>query len=305
MPYSNISTWKNGTNCCLWDGVTCNPLGHVIGLNLNCSWLHGKLLPSNSLFQLSHLQTLDLSFNDFQGSQIPPNISQLVSLTHLSLSFCNFSGEVPSQISHLHKLVSLHLKEDLNYLVLQEKTWERLTRNATHIKDLLLSGMDTSLIPLSHLFKNLSSSLVSLELSNAGLQGNFDENIFSFPHLQEIDLHENPDLAGYLPESNWSNSIRVLSLGNTSFTGKLPHSIGDMKSLNVLDLSSCQFFGEIPPSLWNLTQLYLLELSSNNFSGQISSSLSNLQDLILLDLSSNNFSGQFPYSVSDLKDLTF
>ncbi|KAI9096297.1 hypothetical protein K1719_026016 [Acacia pycnantha] len=303
MSYPKTSTWKNGTNCCLWDGVTCNPLGHVIGLNLNCSWLHGKLLPNNSLFQLIHLRRLKLSGNDFDGSQIPSTFSQFVSLTHLSFDDCNFIGEVPSQIAHLHKLVSLYISEDLNNLILKENTWERLTTNITQIKDLGLIGVDMSSIPLSHLLKNISSSLVSLWLGDVELQGNLDEKLFSFPHLQKIYLADNPNLTGHLPKSNWSNSIRILDLSNTSFTGKLPRSIGPMSSLNGLYLSSCRLTGEFPPSLWNLSQLSSLDLSHNNFSGQISSSFFNLQNLTYLVLSSNNFIGQFPYSISELKNL--
>ncbi|KAI9096393.1 hypothetical protein K1719_026112 [Acacia pycnantha] len=305
ISYPKTSTWKNGTNCCLWDGVTCTPLGHVIGLNLICSWLHGKLLPNNSLFQFIHLQRLDLSGNNFDGSQISSTFSQLASLTHLSLRVCNFIGEVPSQISHLHKLVSFYIIELFNHLILKENTWERLTTNITQIKDLDLSGVDLSSIPSSNLFKNISSSLVSLWLFEVGLQGNLDEKLFSFPHLQEIHLEINPNLTGYLPKSNWSNSIRILALSYTSFTGKFPHSIGLMSSLNALSLESCQFTGELTPSLWNLTQLTYLSLSYNNFSGQISSSLSNLQNLTNLDLSSNNFIGQFPYSISELKNLKY
>ncbi|KAI9096285.1 hypothetical protein K1719_026004 [Acacia pycnantha] len=303
ISYPKTSTWKNGTNCCLWDGVTCNPLGHVIGLNLNCSWLHGKLLPNNSLFQLIHLQRLDLNSNNFDGSQISPTFSQLASLTHLSLCACNFTGEVPYQISHLHKLVSLHIYEFFNHLILTENTWERVTTNITQIEDLDLVGVDMSSIPMSHLLKNISSSLVSLELLDAGLQGNLDEKLFSLPYLQEICLGYNPNLTSYLPKSNWSNSIRSLDLHNTRFIGKLPRSIGFMSSLNELFLSSCQFTGELPPSFWNLTQLTYLSLSNNNFSGQISSSLSHLQNLTHLHLSSNKFIGQFPYSISELKNL--
>ncbi|KAI9096406.1 hypothetical protein K1719_026125 [Acacia pycnantha] len=239
ISYPKTSTWKKGINCCLWDGVTCNSLGNVIGFNLNCSWLHGKLLPNNSLFQLVHLQRLDFSGNDFDGSQISSTFSQLASLTHLSLCVCNFNGEVPSQISHLHKLVSLYITESSNHLILKENTWERITTNITQIKDLGLEGVDLSSIPLSHLLKNISSSLVSLELVEAGLQGNLDEKLFSLPHLQEIFLGSNPNLTGYLPKSNWSNFIRRLDLHNTSFTGKLPRSIGLMSSLNALSLSSC------------------------------------------------------------------
>ncbi|PNX58051.1 receptor-like protein kinase, partial [Trifolium pratense] len=31
------ATWKNGSDCCSWNGVTCDTIsGHVIGLNLGC-----------------------------------------------------------------------------------------------------------------------------------------------------------------------------------------------------------------------------------------------------------------------------
>lgn len=129
IPCLKTSSWRNGTNCCLWDGVTCNLSGHVISLNLNCGCLHGKILRDNSLFHLTHLQRLDLVGNDFKGSQLLSNFSQFVSLTHLRLG-SSFSGEVSSQISHLNKLVSLDLTD---YVSFKPNTWERLLKNATQI----------------------------------------------------------------------------------------------------------------------------------------------------------------------------
>lgn len=49
-------------DCCTWDGVTCDLLtGHVIGLDLSCSLLNGIIYANSSLFQLRHLQTLNLA----------------------------------------------------------------------------------------------------------------------------------------------------------------------------------------------------------------------------------------------------
>ncbi|XP_054778242.1 receptor-like protein Cf-9 [Prosopis cineraria] len=277
IPYSKTSSWRNGTNCCLWDGVTCNLLGHVISLNLNCSRLQGKILPDNSLFRLTHLQRLDLAGNDFKGSQLLSNFSQFVSLTHLRLGL-GFSGEVPAQISYLNKLVSLYLFYPVSF---KPNTWERLLKNATHIEDIWLEGVDMSSISPTHLFKNLSSSLISLSIAEAGLQGHLGDEIFSFPHIQEIGLLFNKNLTGCLPKSNWSNSLQELNL------------------------ASCQFTGKIPKSFWNHTQIIELELSDNDFVGQISPSLSNLQNLTRLSLSSNNFNGPFPSSISKLKNLEY
>ncbi|TXG67671.1 hypothetical protein EZV62_008946 [Acer yangbiense] len=70
--YPKMENWKEDIDCCSWDGVTCDTVtGHVIGLDLSCSQLHGSIPTNSSLFLLSHLQNLNLAFNDFNLSQIP------------------------------------------------------------------------------------------------------------------------------------------------------------------------------------------------------------------------------------------
>lgn len=103
-------SWKEGTDCCLWDGVTCDiKSGQVIALDLACSMLYGTLHSNSTLFSLHHLQKLDLSYNDFNLSHISSQFGHFSSLTHLNLNYSDFTGLVPSQISHLSKLVSLDL----------------------------------------------------------------------------------------------------------------------------------------------------------------------------------------------------
>ncbi|XVF19594.1 hypothetical protein REPUB_Repub11eG0124300 [Reevesia pubescens] len=56
LSYPKTDSWKEGIDCFLWDGVTCdNITGQVIGLNLSCSWLRGAIPSNSSLFHLSHL----------------------------------------------------------------------------------------------------------------------------------------------------------------------------------------------------------------------------------------------------------
>ncbi|GKB00438.1 leucine-rich repeat-containing protein [Tanacetum coccineum] len=97
--YPIMMSWNTSTDCCIWNGVTCdNSTGDIIGLDLNCGMLRGTIHPNSSLFNLPHLQTLNLAYNDFTGSQIPSEIGRFSnSLTHLNLSNCGFSGQIDMQ----------------------------------------------------------------------------------------------------------------------------------------------------------------------------------------------------------------
>ena len=276
--------WKNSTDCCKWDGVTCDTVsGHVIGLDLNCNNLKGELHPNSTMFQLKHLQKLNLAFNNFSGSSFHVGFSDLKKLTHLNLSDCHLSGNIPSSISHLSKLVLLDLSSD-SYGYMEQKlklnplTWKKLIHNATNLRELHLNGVNMSSIrerSLS-LLTNLSSSLGSLSLAYTGLQGNLSSDILSLPNLQRLDLSFNQHLSGQLPKSNWSTPLRYLHLSTITLSGEIPNSIGNLKYLTQLVLSDCNFNGMVPLSLWNLSQLTFLDLSGNKLNGEISPLLSNL-----------------------------
>ncbi|AET00003.1 putative leucine-rich repeat-containing, plant-type, leucine-rich repeat domain, L [Medicago truncatula] len=302
-------SWENSTDCCEWDGVTCDTMSdHVIGLDLSCNNLKGELHPNSTIFQLKHLQQLNLAFNDFSLSSMPIGVGDLVKLTHLNLSKCYLNGNIPSTISHLSKLVSLDLSRNWHVgLKLNSFIWKKLIHNATNLRDLHLNGVNMSSIGESSLsmLKNLSSSLVSLSLRNTVLQGNISSDILSLPNLQRLDLSFNHNLSGQLPKSNWSTPLRYLDLSSSAFSGEIPYSIGQLKSLTQLDLSYCNFDGIVPLSLWNLTQLTYLDLSQNKLNGEISPLLSNLKHLIHCDLAENNFSGSIPNVYGNLIKLEY
>lgn len=109
---SKTESWTNGTNCCQWNGVTCDMAGNVIGLDLSCSHLQGQFHPNSTIFSLKHLQQLNLAYNDFSGSSLSSGIGDLVNLVHLNLSYSVFNGDVHSTISHLSQLVSLDLSSN-------------------------------------------------------------------------------------------------------------------------------------------------------------------------------------------------
>lgn len=327
------STWKNETNCCSWHGVTCDAVsGRVIGLDLGCESLQGKIYPNSTLFHLTRLQSLNLSHNDFYNSNLHSEFGRFMSLTRLDLSSCNFQGKVPPQISRLSQLTLLRLSTN-DELSWKETTLTSLVQNATILKELYLDETDMSLINpnlLNSIF-NKSSSLISLSLQRTGLSGNWKNNILCLPNIQELDMSKNDNLEGQLPDLSCSTSLRILDLSYCLFKGPIPLSFSNLTYLTSLSLIENNLNGSIPSSLLALPHLTFLslkdnslisgqipnvfpqsnsfqelDLSGNKIGGDLPTSLSNLQHLVNLDLSSNSFSGQIPdvfYKLTKLQEL--
>jgi Leucine-rich repeat (LRR) protein len=316
--YPKMETWKEGTDCCSWDGVTCDRVrGDVIGLDLSCSWLKGTIPSNSSLFLLHHLQRLNLAFNNFESSNISSGFGQFSRLRYLNLSSSYFCGQVPIELSHLSQLVSLDLttsfwqgpfrrsgqgtfkrsaydraaESETPLVMLQTSVVKSLLQNLTKLGELHLDHSDLSSVSPSS-FMNLSSSLTSLALKDCQLNGKLPDSIFCLPNLRELSLNVNFELIGSFPMVNWTNPLRFLDVSYTLFSGELPKSIGNLKFLKYLGLSRCNFSKSLPATLGNLTQLTFFDLSYNNFGGEIPSSLSNLKALDHFDLHSNNLSGK-------------
>ncbi|XVF78885.1 hypothetical protein PTKIN_Ptkin14bG0173500 [Pterospermum kingtungense] len=271
-------SWKEGTSCCLWDGVKCeSKTGNVIGLDLSCSCLIGTIPSNSTLFLLHHLQHLNLASNDFIGI-------------------------IPLEISHLSKLLSLDLS--FNYdLIFEGHVFKKVLGNLTQLQHLLLSYVNmSSVVPTS--FLNMSSYITTLTLETNGLQGIFPVDVFRFPCLQKFKSFANFDLDVNFPESNWSAPLRLLQLAGLSLGG-LPDSIGNLRSLEVLDLFSSNLKGSVPASLVNLTRLNYLDVSHCHLKGSIPASLSSLTQLFHLSLGSNQFSGPLPFSAFNLTQIEF
>ncbi|KAK9095832.1 hypothetical protein Sjap_021329 [Stephania japonica] len=335
---SKLRSWKANTDCCSsWDGVSCDDFGYVIGLDVSESWLVGNIDSNSSLFNLYHLQNVNLAFNDFNSSSIPAGFVRMNrSLTHLNLSWSRLSGEVPQEIAQLTNLISL----DLSRLDLVVKTPNTLLRtlmisNFSSLMELHLDGfmgdgyssMESAQEWLSEITSaglhhlqvltlrdcNLagsigtsllnSSSLSHLDLSNNDIT-HFPQQMFHLPNLKVLKLSGNSHLTGSLPDEfpPWT-TLQQLFLTWTSFSGRIPHSIGNLKQLTHFQVGSCGFSGPLPHSLGSLEQLAFLDLGGNNFEGEIPCSFSKLSRLKDVDMSSNRFVGPLPSLNSSRKTI--
>ncbi|VFQ67400.1 unnamed protein product [Cuscuta campestris] len=110
--------------------------------------------------------------------------------------------------------------------------------------------------------------VVGLDLSQSCLFGSVNSSnaaaIFNLPRLKMLDLSDNPDLSGYLPNFRSGSPLKSLRLYDTSLGGVLPPSIGNLASLEELYIGYCKFTGDLPMSLGNLTQLVYLHISGAN-----------------------------------------
>lgn len=104
------SSWKEDSDCCLWDEVTCDSVtGNVIALHLSHYGLCGTIDSNNTLFLLTQIREIDLAFNNFIG-ELPLSLGKLQNLVDLDLQGNNFTGQIPNAFSNLTKLTSLNLE---------------------------------------------------------------------------------------------------------------------------------------------------------------------------------------------------
>lgn len=110
--YPKMRYWKAGSDCCNWDGVTCNmELGDVVSLDLSSSWLQALCGPtaaypacfiskSSTLLSMTSTQArFPLNLASFPGSPISislalcfPGISHLISLGWQSILSLDISA---------------------------------------------------------------------------------------------------------------------------------------------------------------------------------------------------------------------
>ncbi|XP_021984739.1 receptor-like protein EIX1 [Helianthus annuus] len=285
-----LSSWV-GNDCCQWERVMCDGVtGHVERLHLRASLLDDddclvSKEVSTSLGELRHLNHLDLSGNDIQGSQIPEFIGSLKQLNYLNLSHAYLSGIIPHRLGNLSNLKNLDLSSNTQLMSL-DMAW--------------ISGL---------------SSLVYNDLSFVLLSGakNLHMVFYMVPSLKELSLSNcglsNVDLGSLHNSSITLSNIKHLDLSKNSLKGQLPHFFQNMTSLQSLDLSFFDFpvtwnfanFLRMIPSLLEL-HLSLCNLDESNLSNT-HHNFTTLSNIEHLDLSQNFLSLRFPSIIANMTSL--
>ncbi|PNY12793.1 LRR receptor-like kinase resistance protein [Trifolium pratense] len=150
-----------------------------------------------------------------------------------------------------------------------------------------------------------NKSVISIDLSEIGIYGDFPFNFCRIPTLQNLSLAVN-----YLGNEISSHSLlpcshlRVLNISDNLFVGNLPEFNAEIFQLRVLDASTNNFSGDIPASFGRFPHLKVLILSNNLFTGDIPASFGLFPQLNVLSLSGNFFTGTIPPFLGNLSELT-
>ncbi|KAK8682380.1 hypothetical protein V6N13_054769 [Hibiscus sabdariffa] len=326
---SKFHLWDPKTDCCSWEGVTCDAIGHVIGLDLSYKNLSGSF---PSIFGLHRLQRLNLAGNNFNTTLLSYEFDKLANLTHLNLSSSCFHGQIPMEISYLTRLVSLDMsnQEDCyrryykipnpyigvyfddplpselkKSIKLKDPSFETLIKNLNFLREIYLDFVDISSQSskwCETTFLALSNLQV-LSLSNCGLEGPLCSSLSALPFLSKLILDSNPITS--LPPNFLKNSSHLVSLSMAycSLSGLFPTEILLLPKIQSVDLFyNERLEGQLPEFSSN-NVLKSLSLSYTNFSGKLPESIGNLNSLRDLTLSGCNFFGSIPWSIANLSHL--
>ncbi|KAF2603285.1 hypothetical protein F2Q70_00027869 [Brassica cretica] len=282
-------------------------------LDLRRNDLTGSLKFPNS----SRLESMYLGINHFEGTIIEP-ISKLISLKVLELSFLNTS--YPIDISLFSPLKSLSLL-DLSGNSISPDSLGSKSDIPTNLENLWLTGCSISEFP--NIVKNLER-LEFIGLSDNRMKGKVPEWLWNLPRLNTVlvsinlldgfegpvDVLVNSSVKNLFMDQNSFEgaipvlplSINVFSASHNRFTGSIPLSICNYRSLTDLRIGYNNLTGPIPQCLSNLT---LVNLRKNNLEGSIPDAFYLSSSLRSLDVGHNQLTGKLPRSLQNCSSLEF
>ncbi|MCO5574591.1 hypothetical protein L7F22_028379 [Adiantum nelumboides] len=246
-------------------GVSC--VGEaVVALDLSGQGLQGSI-PPNSITMLHSLTSLNLS-NNFLAGELPNDLGNLSNLEILDLSQNQFTGFIPISVSALESLLHLNLCSNRLHGSLPSEFSSLTTLRSLDLHDNQLTGV------LDPAFLGLAS-LTTIDLSSNKLTGFIPwQPNDALPLLQvveHVNLSHNQLSGPLAPEklaSVFAEKLKVLDMSHNQLFGNLP-AFEFVIALVSLRLNNNFFTGTVPPTLLSagLGLLEELDLSHNNLSG--------------------------------------
>ncbi|KAJ6976467.1 hypothetical protein NC653_028563 [Populus alba x Populus x berolinensis] len=318
--HPKTESWKEGTDCCLWDGVTsvrCQhpKLRYLEVLDLSNNSLSGSMPLCLGNFSRM-LSVLHLGMNNLQGS-IPLTFSKDNSLEYLNLNGNELEGKIPPSIINCTMLKVLDLGNNKI-----EDIFPYFLETLPELQILVLKSNKLQGFVKGSTAYNSFSKLCIFDISNNNFNGPLPTGYFNKLEAMMVSdqnmIYMNASRGSAIPYRRYFNSIsyvysiemtwkgveieftkirstiRVLDLSNNNFTGGISKVIGKLKALQQLNLSHNSLTGHIQSSFENLTNLESLDLSSNLLTGGIPTQLGGLTFLAILNLSHNQLEGPIP-----------
>ncbi|XP_015943143.1 probable LRR receptor-like serine/threonine-protein kinase At1g74360 [Arachis duranensis] len=253
-------------------------------------------LISSGILKLPKVSQLDLSFNNFSGP-LPVEITQMASLQFLMLSYNQFSGPIPAEFGNMAHLQAL----DLAYNNLNGSIPPSLGKMSSLLWLMLADNSLSGEIPPE---LGNCTSLLWLNLANNKLSGNLP------PELSKIGRNAMTTFElNRKSEQILSGSSECLAMRRWMPADYPPFSF----VYSILTRKNCRglwyklltgngIFPFCPPgaSLSKPQISGYVQLSGNNLYGEIPSVIGTMVNFSMLHLGFNNFSGKFPAAMGTM-----
>ncbi|KAH1206857.1 Receptor-like protein EIX2 [Glycine max] len=288
-------------------------LSQLLHLDLSYNSFEGSI-PSQ-LGNLSNLQKLYLGgshyYDDAYGGALKIDggalkiddgdhwVSNLISLTHLSLVFIsnlNTSHSFLQMIAKLPTLRELSLSECSlsDQFILSLRPSKFNFSSSLSILDLSSNSFTSSMI--LQWLSNVTSNLVELDLSDNHLTEDLPSILHNLSSacvrhsLQDLDFKYN-QITGSIPDLSVFSSLRSLFLDGNKLSGKIPEGIRLPFHLKSLSIRSNSLEGGIPKSFGNSCALSSLDMSYNNLNKELAVIIHQLSGCARFSLQELNLRG--------------
>ncbi|XP_060671992.1 receptor kinase-like protein Xa21 [Ziziphus jujuba] len=280
--------------------ITVGRLRRLRVLNLRENQLEGTIPWTINSQSLNSLEILNLQYNNLVGN-LPSSLFNISTLKEIVLSFNRFSGNIPNDMCHmLPKLEMVYLSNN--------PLSGHIPTSLCHCKNLkqLELGENglTGSIP-THLGCLRELEYMSFAINQ--LTGTIPASLGNLSKLEELDLDTNILRGEIPPELGQLSGLKILALEDNNLSGRSPLTIFNLSSIEIISLAFNNLSGNVLEELngFRLPKLREMYLNANGFSGRIPDSISNASMLTLFEISKNSFSGPVPMTLGSLPHLGF